>query len=104
MFWIVAAEEEYDHLDYTRATSGSNPNYTHMKTIARGATAGEPHQKVTNSPPIHPISLPTVGTARAPPRQPSPTASDSDNNSNNSNNSEVSSKEHNHLALLPDQN
>ncbi|ODM97191.1 hypothetical protein Ocin01_09485, partial [Orchesella cincta] len=81
---VRVVEEEYDHLDYTRATSGSNPNYTRMTTIPRT------DRKVSNS-----------GGAR----QPSPTASDSDNNSNNSNNENShSSKEENDLALLGDEN
>lgn len=32
---VVAEEEEYDHLDYTRANSIANPNYTRMQTIPR---------------------------------------------------------------------
>jgi len=43
------ADEEYDHLDYSRTNLGSNPNYTRMETIPTIPRSGRSTASITSN-------------------------------------------------------
>lgn len=57
------AEEEYDHLNYGRSVSNSNPNYSRMHTIPRGDKKEDTSPPSTSSKKVLPRASSTSSAA-----------------------------------------